>query len=186
MPARVMAPAAPDRKERHDSSWRASPKRDREDVSLQDETTSTLEEARVVLPGIQAIFGFQLVAALNDRFESLLQSQRVLHLCALVLVALAVALVMAPAAYHRISERGQVSRDFIDLASRFITAALVPVMLGIGLDVFVIAWVVVHDPVIGAAVAIALAVTFGTLWFVLPWRHRARMGRAHPTRLTKR
>ena len=29
-----------------------------------------IEEARMVLPGIQALFGFQLVTVFNDRFPS--------------------------------------------------------------------------------------------------------------------
>jgi hypothetical protein len=52
------------------------------------EPQPVIEEARMVLPGIQAFFGFQPSA--------------------LLLVALSSAPVMAPAAYHRLAERSAV------------------------------------------------------------------------------
>ncbi len=39
--------------------------------SLADETRTILEEARMVLPGIHAPFGCQLVAVFNARFTEL-------------------------------------------------------------------------------------------------------------------
>lgn len=98
--------------------------------SLEDETRTTIEEARMVLPGIQALFGFQLVAVFNGRFQDLTGMEQVLHLVALLMVAVAVALIMTPAAYHRMAERGTASRRFVDLASRFIECAMFPLMFG--------------------------------------------------------
>ena len=72
---------------------------------------AAIEEARMVTPGIQVLFGFQLVAAFNERFRQLGPIEQALHFVALVLVALSVALIMTPAAYHRISEPDR-SRDF--------------------------------------------------------------------------
>ena len=45
---------------------------------------ATIEEARMVLPGIQALFGFQLVAAFNQRFTELSPSNQYLHYVALI------------------------------------------------------------------------------------------------------
>ena len=56
----------------------------------------------MVLPGVQALFGFQLIAVFSDGFTArLTRSEQGLHLLALTLVAVAGALVMTPAAYHR-------------------------------------------------------------------------------------
>ena len=107
-------------------------------ASLEEETRTTIEEASMVLPGIQALFGFQLIAVFNTRFHDFSSLEQVLHLVALLLVALAIAFIMTPAAYHRIAERGIVSRRFVDLASRFLEAALMPLMLGISLDLFLL------------------------------------------------
>ncbi len=46
----------------------AEPDRD-EDVEKAG--MAAIEEARMVLPGIQALFGFQLIAAFNQRFSEL-------------------------------------------------------------------------------------------------------------------
>ncbi|GAC1499183.1 MAG: hypothetical protein NVS1B6_05210 [Steroidobacteraceae bacterium] len=70
-----------------------------------------LEESRMVLPGIQALFGFQLIAVFNPRFDDVLgQGAQKLHLGAVILTATAIALIMAPAAYHRQAERRSISR----------------------------------------------------------------------------
>ena len=71
--------------------------------SLKDQAHSMHEEARMVLPGIQALFGFQLIAVFNRPFFDLGDSDRALHLASLILVGIAIGLVMAPAAHHRLT-----------------------------------------------------------------------------------
>ena len=39
-------------------------------ASLEEESRTTIEEARMVLPGIQAVFGFQLIAVFNNGFRT--------------------------------------------------------------------------------------------------------------------
>ena len=97
-------------------------------ASLEEETRTVIEEARMVLPGIQAFFGFQLIAVFNTGFQELTHTEQVLHLIALLLLAVSIALIMTPAAYHRIAERGMVSRRFVALASRFLECAMFPLM----------------------------------------------------------
>ena len=63
-----------------------------------------IEEARMVLPGMQALFGFQLIAVFNERFKELTENERFIHFNATVLVTIAIALIMTPAAYHRLAE----------------------------------------------------------------------------------
>lgn len=99
---------------------------------------ATIEEARMVLPGIQALFGFQLVAAFNQRFTELTASNQYLHYAALVGTAISAAIIMTPAAYHRIAERYTNSTRFIRIASRLVALAMVPLMLAICADVYVL------------------------------------------------
>jgi hypothetical protein len=55
----------------------------------------------MVLPDIQALFGFQLVAVFEPSFFELLSPvEQTLHLLALTLTAIAIAFVMTPAAFH--------------------------------------------------------------------------------------
>src|SRR3954463_15106322 len=89
-----------------------------EPLSLDSAAKHLLEECRMVLPGIQALFGFQLIAVFNEGFEKKLSgAEQRLHLAAIILVALAVALVMAPAAIHRLTQQRAVSERFIWLSS---------------------------------------------------------------------
>src|SRR5437870_2598653 len=109
----------------------------KEQISLDSAAQHILEECRMVLPGIQALFGFQLIAVFNQGFgEKLSSAEQYVHLAAIVLVVIAVALVMAPAAIHRSTSQREVSERFIWLASRLLLASMVPLALGLCLDVY--------------------------------------------------
>jgi hypothetical protein len=148
--------------------------------TLEEETRIVIEEARMVLPGIQTLFGFQLIAVFNQRFLNFSKTEQTFHLLALLLVAAAVALIMAPAAYHRISQRGTLSRRFIDLASRFLTCAMLPLMVGIAIDSFLVSRLIVGDIGLSGGIGLALLVAFLILWYVFPWTQAS--GRRSPWR----
>ena len=123
----------------------------------------------MVLPGIQALFGFQLVAVFNNRFETALSPQeQTLHLAALMLVTLAIVLIMAPAAYHRQAERGRVSRYFIDLASNLLTWALAPLLMGIVLDVYLVSRIILKSAGASIVIAAILFTILVSVWFIFP------------------
>ena len=63
-----------------------------------------IDEGRVVLPGIQALFGFQLIAVFNERFRQ--EGQQLIHFTAIMLVAIAIALIMTPAAFGSLRVAG--------------------------------------------------------------------------------
>lgn len=149
---------------------------DRHD-SIEDAVTHSLDEARMVLPGIQALFGFQLVAVFNQRFaEVLTRGEQHAHLVALLLVGVAVGLVMTPAAYHRQAESDRSSRRLLSVVSVLVSAALVPLMLGLCIDVYVVARIITNDVRASAVIASALLVLLASLWFVYPRLRRARRG----------
>ncbi len=128
-----------------------------------------IDEARMVLPGIQALFGFQLIAVFNERFRTLERLEQGLHYAALVLVAIAIALIMTPAAYHRFVERTTVSEFFVRLASSFIAAAMVPLMSAIALESYIVGVVLFGRGALSITIAAALFCLFAGLWFVLPF-----------------
>jgi len=150
----------------------------RERVSLDSAATHILEECRMVLPGIQALFGFQLIAVFNDGFaEKLSSSQQMLHLAAIVFVAIAVALVMTPAALHRQTQPEEVSERFVWVASKLLLASMFPLVLGLCLEVYLVTMVVAHSEALALALSVLLAVLFGLLWLALPRRERALEGK---------
>jgi predicted lysophospholipase L1 biosynthesis ABC-type transport system permease subunit len=146
----------------------------KEQISLDSAATHVLEECRMVLPGIQALFGFQLIAVFNEGFaEKLAQGQQVLHLVAIVLTTLAMALVMSPAALHRQAEPKEVSERFLWMASNMVLAGMFPLALAVGLDAYIVAGIVLKNDVLAAILAVALVGVFLFLWLVLPrYEHR--------------
>jgi uncharacterized protein DUF6328 len=122
----------------------------------------------MVLPGIQALFGFQLVAVFNQRFnEALSGIEQKLHLLAIGLVAVAVALVMSPAAFHRQQGARVVTDSFLQISTRLLLWSMPPLALGIGIDFYLIARIILDSPAV-ALLAAALLAVFIVLWFVLP------------------
>jgi len=145
------------------------------DESLKDQASHLFDEARMVLPGIQALFGFQLIAVFSERFSTVLsRDEQLVHLGAVALVVVAIALVMTPAAYHRQVNDGTVTRAFIDLSSKLIAGALLPLMVAIALDVYIVARTVSLDTKIALAAAAFALITCGGLWYALPRLHRRR------------
>jgi Family of unknown function (DUF6328) len=133
-----------------------------------------VEEARMVLPGIQALFGFQLIAVFNESFRRLDAAHQYLHFAAIVLIAISIGLIMAPAAYHRQVEPGSVSRFFVELASGLIMAAMVPLMVSICIEVYIVGHLVLANGVLSVLIAGALFAGFVFGWFVFPNLARSR------------
>ncbi len=116
----------------------SSQTRERSSTPLHAKMEQMLTEARVVLPGAQALFGFQLAIVLTQSFEQLPNASKIMHAASLFLVALAVVLLMAPAAYHRIVYAGEDSQDMHPVGSVLVTAATIPLALGLVGDVYVV------------------------------------------------
>jgi hypothetical protein len=144
------------------------------DLTLEEEASHLLEEARMVLPGIQALFGFQLVAVFSNGFrEHLSHRQQLVHLAATALSCIAAACVLAPAAYHRQAHPGRVTRGFLRLSSALLTVSMVPLALGISLDLYLVARAVEAPVIVAFALAGGVAALFAGLWFALPRARRA-------------
>jgi uncharacterized protein DUF6328 len=126
------------------------------------------DEARMVLPGVQALLGFQLIAVFKQRFQDLAEGRQVLHLAAFLSLALAMTLIMAPAAYHRQAERGCVTRRFVDFASLLLTLSLVPLTVGLVIDTYLLVWLVVGTELPSLSIAGGALVVLVAFWFVAP------------------
>jgi hypothetical protein len=153
------------------------PHEDRSDAEQTEKIArEAIEEARMVLPGIQALFGFQLIAVFNERFNQLEPAEKTVHLVAAILVALAMALIMTPAAYHRQTEQRTASSFFVSLASWLIALAMVPLMIGLCLEMYLLGRLVLGDGTPSAWIAGALLTVFAGLWFGFPWMMARRRG----------
>ena len=142
-----------------------------EELSLSKAAQYLLEECRMVLPGIQALFGFQLIAVFSSGFsEKLTKPEQITHFVAITLIAVAVAIIMTPAALHRGTGSKLVTATFVNLSARLLFWSMLPLAFGICLDFYLIARVIIGRPWV-SLLAVALFAIFITLWFVLPRMH---------------
>jgi len=158
----------------------------KETLPLSKAAEHLLEECRMVLPGIQALFGFQLISFFSPGFdEKLGLAEQRFHLLALGLVAVAVALVMTPAAYHCQTGRREITETFVALSTRLLLYSMLPLALGITID-FALIVGMMFDRAVVVVLASALFAIFLSLWFLLPrWRALRRALGAPEAQLTR-
>ena len=139
-----------------------------------------LQEVRVAQTGVQILFAFLLALAFQPRFASITQFQRGIYAVTLMLCAAATALLIAPAAFHRVTYRRRLKLHLVRAASRLALSGLVLLMLSL-----VSAVLLILDVVFGTGpAAIMAAATLGwffTWWFVVPVRSRIRHAAAADT-----
>ncbi|HET7185292.1 MAG TPA: DUF6328 family protein [Terriglobales bacterium] len=131
-----------------------------------------LIECRMALPGAQAFLGFQFAIVFTESFEKLPRSSRLIHFGALVSTTLAIVLLIAPAAYHRLAEAGQDTERVHTTASRLLLAALVFLAPGMAGDLYVVLAKVVGSRTVAVAMAGGLLAAVYALWFLLSWVKR--------------
>ncbi|HEV3468857.1 MAG TPA: DUF6328 family protein [Pyrinomonadaceae bacterium] len=134
-------------------------------AELSDKIKHVLTEARVVLPGAQALLGFQLIAVLTESFERLPDISKYVHLASLGFIAVTVVLLMTPAAYHRIVEQGEETEHFHRFASKMVVAALVPLALGLAGGVYVVVQKVTDSVLVSVVASLVILALFWELWF---------------------
>jgi hypothetical protein len=156
---------------RKESAMREEPDKP---TPLETQVDQLLTEARVIIPGVQALLGFQLTVTLTQAFAQLPPEAKLAHIAALCCMGLAVILVMAPASVHRIAFSGQDHPDFLTIGSVFVIAAPLPLALGIALDAYVAAGRALSSQTAALILAlVSLAVLLG-FWYVFPFWRRVR------------
>ena len=142
-------------------------------LPLSKQVEYLLGECRIVLPGLQVLFGGGVQRPLPRRPRAPATG---VHVLAMALVAVAIAVIMTPAAYHRQAEPKEASEGFVMLSTWLLLASMPLLAVAICLEFYLIAQVVLD----GAAAWIAggLLALFALLWLVLPrvarWRKRQR------------
>lgn len=136
--------------------------------SLEEASTHVGGEARMLLPGVQTILGFQLMAVFNQRFEQFTRGEQILHFVAFLLVALTMGLLMAPAAYHRQAEPRMVTERFVAMPSRLLTLSMIPFTAGVCLDTYLVGKIILREATMPLVAAAAMLMVLTGLWFVLP------------------
>jgi hypothetical protein len=165
--------------------------RSKKPVMAKDKTVRTpldvqvdqlLTEARLIIPGAQALLGFQFAVTLMRAFAELPDAVKMLHVAALCCIGLAVILLMAPASIHRIAFGGEDDAAFVKVASRLVVAAPLPLAFGIALDTFVAASRALQSDRAASLLGLAATVVLLGTWYVYPLAQRfsAKTGRPRP------
>lgn len=144
-------------------------------TSLKEKIRTLGTEIRVVLPGAQALLGFQFAAFLSAAFERLPDISKAVHFASVTIMAIAIVLLMAPAAFHRIAAGGDDTKE-VDL---FGTYAMLSAMFFIGIsmagDFYVVLMIVTGVPAISILCPIAALSSAFALWFGFPLAARRRV-----------
>ncbi|MET7399817.1 DUF6328 family protein [Dactylosporangium sp. NPDC005572] len=126
-----------------------------------------LQELRVAQTGVQFLFAFLLILPFNQRFETITDVQRATYIATLLFTAAATVCLIAPVSHHRILFRRGRKKELVNVSSNLAGVGLVFLWLSIVGAVFLIFEVVVGMSW-AVAVAIALAVAFITIWYLVP------------------
>jgi hypothetical protein len=141
-----------------------------EATPLSAKVEQMLTEARVIIPGAQALLGFQLTVTLTRAFESLPYESKLAHALALCCIAL----LMATAAVHRISFAGEDSPRFLAIGSWFIIAGPFPLAVGVALDTYVATARALESAMAAPWIAGLTAMLLMLMWYAYPLLLRRR------------
>lgn len=153
------------------------------ETALRTKIDQLLTEARVIIPGGQALLGFQFVATFTKSFSRLPDATKYVHAAALCAVALAVTVLMTPAPLHRIAFHGEDDERFYRIGSALVIGAVWPLALGISADMYVVFFELSRKENVATVAAFLSLGVLLALWFAYPvWqrsvqRHRARSRR---------
>jgi hypothetical protein len=136
-----------------------------------------LTEGRVILPGAQALLGFQLIAVLTKPFDQLPPALKAVHVVGLAMLTLSIVLLLAPAAFHRLAFQGEDAAPVHAVGSALLTAALAALAIGLSAGVTVAIGALTGRIVPGAGAGLAVLVALLGLWYIWPLASRARVRR---------
>lgn len=140
---------------------------------LDRELAELHQELRVALPGVEVLFGFQLGLPFTQRFNSISPLQEVVYISSFLATAVAILLLIAPVAFHRLRWRQYDKDKLLRHGNRMLVTSLVFMAASFACMVFV-----VTDMILGrgysAVMAGTLLLLFALLWFALPLSRRMR------------
>ena len=149
-----------------DASKHAAREGEDEAARLDRELIELLNELRVVMPGVQLLFGFLLTVPFQQRFDLVDSYQRLVYLITLVLTAASAAFLMAPSAFHRLTFREGQKPYLIRLATRQAIAGMA--LLALAMNGALLLLVdLLYSSLTTAIIVGATGLLFGWLWFGL-------------------
>jgi ABC-type proline/glycine betaine transport system permease subunit len=106
---------------------------------LKRHTDQILQEIRIVLPGTQALMGFQFITFFNPIFQELPPHLKNLHFITLFLTIVCTIFLIAPVAFQQIGEQGSITEKFLNFTRTMLSVAMLCLLLAIVGDVYLAA-----------------------------------------------
>jgi hypothetical protein len=132
-----------------------------------------LQELRVAQTGVQLLLAFLLTVAFTPRFATFTDFHRNVYVASLVLGAASNALLIAPAAFHRVVFRQRLKDKLVRVSNRFALCGLGLLMLALTSALLLILTVVLGNQ-LGAWIAGGSLAWFGFFWYAFPLWSRLR------------
>jgi hypothetical protein len=136
------------------------------------ELIELLNELRVALPGVQFLFAFLLIVPFQQKVDTITGFQRNVYFVALASAAVATALLIAPAAQHRVLFRQHDKEALLRRSNRSAVAGLVALGLAI-CSALLLVIDVLFSLTLAWVTAGLLAVLLLWWWVAVPFWQRA-------------
>lgn len=132
---------------------------------LRRNTDQILQGIRIVLPGTQAVMGFQFIAFFNPVFQGLPTSLKTLHFITLILSILCSLCLIAPVAFQQIGEDGKATNRFLNFTKKMLSIAMLFLLLSVVGNLYVAAKVISVDTTIALLISASLFSAGIILWY---------------------
>jgi hypothetical protein len=139
---------------------------------LDRELLELLNELRVVMPGVQVLFGFLLTVPFQQGFGKIDGFQRDVYFATLLLTAASAACLMTPSAFHRLTFRAGHKPYLIRLGTRQTIIGMVLLALAMNGTLLLLTDLLFGSLTVAITVACS-ATLFGWLWFGVALRRLA-------------
>lgn len=126
-----------------------------------------LQEIRIVLPGTQALLGFQFIAFFNTGFTNLPPGLQQYHLVNLLCTTVCAILLITPVAYHEIRSNGRNTEKWLRFTFTMLPLAMLALLLGLAGDAYVAASTLAIPTIVAALAGCLTALFGGVMWFGL-------------------
>ena len=140
---------------------------DEESEEQRERYRELLEETRTVMPGTQVLFAFLLTAAFSESFGDLDLLAKRAYAGALLLAAVAAVTLMAPTAFHRISDPGT-RAERLKVSTKLQVAGMTLLLASMTLVTFVVGRLIFDDTLVGLLFGGTTVASGIALWYLLP------------------
>lgn len=147
------------------------PPSEKESERLGRNVTDLLNELRVAGTRIQVMFAFLLVVPFNAGWKNASSFDRCVYFVALLSIAIATVLLIAPSVHHRLLFRQHQRAYLVQVGTRLAIAAAGFLALGLTAILVLVSNFVFGTPA-AVSVGVAAGIVVTSVWFVVPRARR--------------